>query len=199
MLATSSTYQLLKRCPVFFSIFSFWFSLPSQLVTPQHLVTLAHDRTKTRWLTFLTSISQFFLSRKKKFWVFLLLACKLVRNNLKKQRNSCYCYFIIIVIISHRNCAWKSIPAVIFAIIVLLLRRNCFVILFYLSFFFSFFQIGLGMCFFPTEFQGEYMTQSSSRGGVNLQYAPISILPESIPVWGVCHRRFGNRVILMDR
>ncbi|EFX85663.1 hypothetical protein DAPPUDRAFT_313799 [Daphnia pulex] len=58
---------------------------------------------------------------------------------------------------------------------------------------------GLGMCFFPTEFQGEYMTQSSSRGGVNLQYAPISILPESIPVWGVCHRRFGNRVILMDR
>ncbi|XP_045034670.1 uncharacterized protein LOC116936585 [Daphnia magna] len=58
---------------------------------------------------------------------------------------------------------------------------------------------GLGMCFFPAEFQGEYMTQSSSRGGVNLQYAPISILPESIPVWGVCHRRFGNRVILMDR
>lgn len=43
------------------------------------------------------------------------------------------------------------------------------------------------------------MTQSSSRGGINLQYAPISILPESIPVWGVCHRRFGNRVILMDR
>ena len=57
----------------------------------------------------------------------------------------------------------------------------------------------MGMCFFPTEFQGEYMTQSSSRGGVNLQYAPISILPESIPVWGVCHQRFGNRVILMDR
>ena len=43
------------------------------------------------------------------------------------------------------------------------------------------------------------MTQVSSRGGINLQYAPISILPESIPVWGVCHRRLGKRVILMDR
>lgn len=32
-----------------------------------------------------------------------------------------------------------------------------------------------------------------------MQYAPISILPQSIPIWGVCHRRFGNRVILFDR
>ena len=55
------------------------------------------------------------------------------------------------------------------------------------------------MCLFPAEFQGEFMTQTSSRGGSTLQYAPISILPESIPVWGVCHRRLGNQVILMDR
>lgn len=57
----------------------------------------------------------------------------------------------------------------------------------------------MGSCFFPTEFQGEFMTQASSRGGPNLQYAPITILPETIPIWGVCHRRFGNRVILVDR
>jgi len=57
---------------------------------------------------------------------------------------------------------------------------------------------GLALCYFPTEYQGEYMTQASSRGGINLQYAPITILPESIPVWGICHRRIGKRVILMD-
>lgn len=57
------------------------------------------------------------------------------------------------------------------------------------------------MCFFPAEFHGEFTTQqpSSRGGGLDLQYAPISILPQSIPIWGVCHRRFGNRVILFDK
>ena len=49
------------------------------------------------------------------------------------------------------------------------------------------------------EFQGEFMTQASTRGGPNLQYAPITILAETIQIWGVCHRRFGNRFILVDR
>jgi len=61
------------------------------------------------------------------------------------------------------------------------------------------FSSGLCLCYFPTEYQGDWMTQASSRGGINLQYAPITILPESIPVWGVCHRRIGKRVILKDR
>ena len=64
---------------------------------------------------------------------------------------------------------------------------------------FSLVNAGLCLCYFPTEYQGEWMTQASSRGGINLQYAPITILGESIPVWGVCHRRIGKRVILMDR
>ena len=57
----------------------------------------------------------------------------------------------------------------------------------------------MGNCFFPMEFQGEFMTQASTRGGPNLQYAPITILAETIQIWGVCHRRFGNRFILVDR
>jgi len=116
VLPTSSAHQLLKRCPV-----SFRFPPPNLLHHSTWWLSLTTAR-KTRWVKFLTSISPqkllvgffFFFSFR------LLLACKLVRI-IGKQRNSSYCYFVIIVIISHRNCAWKSIPAVIFAIIVLLL------------------------------------------------------------------------------
>jgi hypothetical protein len=79
-----------------------------------------------------------------------------------------------------------------------MIQRFCvFVLLFFVLFVRT--HTAMGNCFFPTEFQGEFMTQASSRGGPNLQYAPITILPETIPIWGVCHRRFGNRVILVDR
>jgi hypothetical protein len=58
---------------------------------------------------------------------------------------------------------------------------------------------GDAACFFPSEFQGEFVTQSSQRGETSLQYSPVTILPESIPVWGICHRRMGNKVLLTDR
>ena len=45
--------------------------------------------------------------------------------------------------------------------------RNERKVLFYFIVKFLLFQTG--MCLFSTEFQGEYMTQSSSRDGVNLQ------------------------------
>ncbi|XP_042243521.1 uncharacterized protein LOC121880398 isoform X2 [Homarus americanus] len=58
-----------------------------------------------------------------------------------------------------------------------------------------------GVCYFPVEYQGIFATQSSissiSEGSVH-QYSQVTILPDAIPVWGVCHRKFDNNVILRD-
>ena len=35
-------------------------------------------------------------------------------------------------------------------------------------------------------------------GNPTISYSSLSILFDSIPVWGVCHRRIGNNVILVD-
>nr|XP_045585367.1 uncharacterized protein LOC123747308 [Procambarus clarkii] len=58
-----------------------------------------------------------------------------------------------------------------------------------------------GVCYFPVEYQGIFATQSSissiSEGSVH-QYSQVTILPDAIPVWGVCHRKINNNVILRD-
>ena len=49
-------------------------------------------------------------------------------------------------------------------------------------------------CYFPLEFQGEFASQSlSSR---EIAYNTFSVLFDSIPSWGKCHRRLGRHVIL---
>lgn len=57
------------------------------------------------------------------------------------------------------------------------------------------------VCYFPMEYQGIFATQSSlstlSAGSVH-QYSQVTILPDAIPVWGVCHKKFDNSVILRD-
>ncbi len=60
-------------------------------------------------------------------------------------------------------------------------------------FFLSFFTASAG-CYFPLEFQGEFLTQSlSSR---EIAYSSVSVLFDSIGLWGLCHRRLGHHVIL---
>ncbi|KAK8745085.1 hypothetical protein OTU49_000454 [Cherax quadricarinatus] len=58
-----------------------------------------------------------------------------------------------------------------------------------------------GVCYFPVEYQGIFATQSSistiSEGSLH-QYSQVTILPDAIPVWGVCHKKFNNNVILRD-
>ncbi|XP_045116252.1 uncharacterized protein LOC123507441 isoform X3 [Portunus trituberculatus] len=58
-----------------------------------------------------------------------------------------------------------------------------------------------GVCYFPVEYQGIFATQSSvsslSQGTMH-QYSQVTILPDAIPVWGVCHTKFENNVILRD-
>ena len=63
----------------------------------------------------------------------------------------------------------------------------------------SFFFSGVrGSCYFPAAFQGEYVTQSIMSGVPTISYSSLSVLFDSIPVWGVCHRRIGNNVIMME-
>ncbi|XP_047477451.1 uncharacterized protein LOC125031053 [Penaeus chinensis] len=57
------------------------------------------------------------------------------------------------------------------------------------------------VCYFPVEYQGIFATQSSISsisGGSVHQYSQVTILPDAIPVWGVCHKKFDNNVILRD-
>ena len=68
-----------------------------------------------------------------------------------------------------------------------------------------FFAGASGICYFPAAFQGEYVTQTSSSrssassgGPATVSYSSLSVLFDSIPAWGVCHRRIGNDVVLVD-
>ncbi|EZA57809.1 hypothetical protein X777_00911 [Ooceraea biroi] len=59
-------------------------------------------------------------------------------------------------------------------------------------------------CYFPAEFQGEFVMQVSGKGAGGMtnepiQYSTINITFNSIPVWGFCHRRVGDNVLLIDR
>ena len=63
----------------------------------------------------------------------------------------------------------------------------------------------LGICYFPAVYQGEYVSQAvipsqdaASVASPGITYSTISVLYDSIPVWGYCHKRIGSNVILMD-
>ncbi|GAB0096103.1 uncharacterized protein DMENIID0001_115700 [Sergentomyia squamirostris] len=51
-------------------------------------------------------------------------------------------------------------------------------------------------CYFPAEMQGVYVTQSTVSG-VDVVYSQINITSDLITIWGNCHRRIGNSMILM--
>ena len=62
-------------------------------------------------------------------------------------------------------------------------------------------------CYFPAAYQGQFLTQSympglSSEYEVSrsspITYSTISVQYDSIPIWGYCHTRIGNNVLLMD-
>ncbi|KAL1493392.1 hypothetical protein ABEB36_011453 [Hypothenemus hampei] len=52
-------------------------------------------------------------------------------------------------------------------------------------------------CYFSQQFQGEYVMQNSANSGGGIQYSNLTISPNSISIWGNCHKRHGNNVILM--
>ena len=55
------------------------------------------------------------------------------------------------------------------------------------------------ICYFPAVYQGEFVSQAGGgEAGGAVSYSTISVLYDSIPVWGYCHRRVGSSVILMD-
>ncbi|XP_042243526.1 uncharacterized protein LOC121880402 [Homarus americanus] len=57
---------------------------------------------------------------------------------------------------------------------------------------------GWSVCYFNLEYQGVYATQSIISGGSDIHYLEVAIEADSIPIWGNCHRRLGNNVILYD-
>ena len=55
-----------------------------------------------------------------------------------------------------------------------------------------------GICYFPAAYQGVYETQAVGVGSSGISYSTISVLYDSIPVWGYCYRRVGSNVILKE-
>ncbi|XP_058121055.1 uncharacterized protein LOC131285020 [Anopheles ziemanni] len=54
-----------------------------------------------------------------------------------------------------------------------------------------------GSCYFPFEFQGGYVTQNTVTAEGAVRYSRINITENAIPLWGMCHKRRDNNVILM--
>ncbi|XP_029723594.2 uncharacterized protein LOC109404186 [Aedes albopictus] len=50
-------------------------------------------------------------------------------------------------------------------------------------------------CYFPIEYQGEYITQNTVTDG-SVRYSRINITESAIPIWGNCHKRHDNNVVL---
>lgn len=55
---------------------------------------------------------------------------------------------------------------------------------------------GHAACYFSTELQGIFVTQSTVAEN-EVTYSQINITDNAIPIWGYCHRRMDNNVILM--
>ncbi|XP_032666188.1 uncharacterized protein LOC116841863 isoform X2 [Odontomachus brunneus] len=57
-------------------------------------------------------------------------------------------------------------------------------------------------CYFPAEFQGEFVTQVSGKAGGTadepIEYSAMNITFNAISIWGYCHKRVGDNVLLMD-
>ena len=53
------------------------------------------------------------------------------------------------------------------------------------------------ICYFPAVYQGVYESQTVG-GDSQVSYSSISVLYDSIPVWGYCYRRVGGNVILKE-
>ena len=57
--------------------------------------------------------------------------------------------------------------------------------------FFCLFSGSHASCYFPAAFQGEYVPQAIMSGVPTISYSTLSVLFDSIPVWGICHKRIG--------
>ncbi|KAK6617638.1 hypothetical protein RUM44_005226 [Polyplax serrata] len=55
-----------------------------------------------------------------------------------------------------------------------------------------------GICYFPPGLQGQFEMQSSLAEGQQVQYSPVNITIDAIPIWGQCHKKVGNNFILRD-
>lgn len=69
-------------------------------------------------------------------------------------------------------------------------------------------------CYFSAEYQGEFMMQVSSGNSISnmrlnyntfddgepiVQYRGLNITFNEIPVWGYCHKKIGDKVLLREK
>lgn len=52
----------------------------------------------------------------------------------------------------------------------------------------------MASCYFPLEYLGEFLSQSMTSR--EIAYTSVSVMFDSIPAWGSCHKRIGSQVIL---
>ena len=64
----------------------------------------------------------------------------------------------------------------------------------FVSFFYLF--PGQGSCYINGEYQGTYQAQVNSNSSKVVQYSTVEILADSIPIWGLCHRKPDRRSFL---
>lgn len=56
--------------------------------------------------------------------------------------------------------------------------------------------LGASVCYFAVEMQGEYITQTTVTHMNQVSYTNVNITEDSIPIWGLCHKRIGNNIVL---
>lgn len=52
----------------------------------------------------------------------------------------------------------------------------------------------MSRCYFPLEYLGEFLSQSLTSN--EIAYTSVSVMFDSIPAWGSCHKRMDSKVIL---
>ncbi|XP_044256860.1 uncharacterized protein LOC123006442 [Tribolium madens] len=53
------------------------------------------------------------------------------------------------------------------------------------------------VCYFPQQFQGEFVMQTTTNLGTGIQYTTVNVTSMSIPIWGNCHKRKGNNNFIL--
>lgn len=81
------------------------------------------------------------------------------------------------------------------------LGKNALFLIIYLC---SLFHQGLTRCYIGVDYQGDFYTQVSSKTETTaysqstVQYSRIVIQADAIPIWGTCHKKMGQTVILKE-
>ncbi|XP_059091809.1 uncharacterized protein LOC131887268 isoform X3 [Tigriopus californicus] len=75
------------------------------------------------------------------------------------------------------------------------LGKNALFLIIYLC---ALFHQGWPRCYIGVDYQGDFYTQVSAETESTVQYSRIVIQADAIPIWGSCHKKMGQSVILKE-